>query len=88
VTIVTVLSVEPGAARIRRGADRWPIEHRPALFQGYSGAWELCRGGRHVRWFERQADARAWLRSDEGRAWLDSLPTENATEVDLEGVPE
>ena len=70
----TVLSVEPGAARIRRDRDRWDIDHRPALLQGFDGAWELTSGGRHVRWFDRLADARTWLRGPDGQAWLDSLP--------------
>jgi hypothetical protein len=43
-----------------------------AVFVG----WEVVSGGFKHRWFRRLRDARDWLNSDEGQAWLDSLPKE------------
>jgi hypothetical protein len=69
------LSSDPadsGSYRIRRGQDRYEAPG-PIVLNGYGG-WDVIAAGRTHRTFRRMAEARTWLNSDEGQAWLDQLP--------------
>ncbi len=51
----------------------WELRVRPA--------GPLDPGSDDVRWFAKLADARAWLGTGEGRAWLLALPASQTAEA-------
>lgn len=68
--------IDSGRYLISRGSDRYTIDG-PMVLSTYVG-WVVVAGGETHKWFRLMSQARAWLDSVDGQAWLDSLPKETA----------
>jgi len=67
--------IDGGRYEVLRGADRFAWPGGPMVLSTWAG-WDVVAGGHVDRHFRRMSDARVWLDSPEGEAWLDSLPKE------------
>ena len=76
-TPVVLTPVEPGVYAVRRRLAEHFAAPPPQVLAAYVG-WNVWGGGETHRTFGLLSDARRWLNSAAGGAWLDGLPHRDA----------